>query len=46
MLSTHVTVLLELVVVCVEGGNLGLETLAFPDALDEILELAALVERS
>ena len=37
---------LELVVVGVERGDFGLETLARTDALDELLELAALVEGS
>lgn len=37
---------LELVVVRVERGNLGLETLAHTDAADEFLELAALLEGS
>ena len=36
---------LELVVVRVERRDLGLEALAFPDVHDELLELAALLER-
>ena len=36
---------LELVVVGVERGDVGLEALAGTDALDELLELAALVQR-
>ena len=37
---------LELVVVGVQRGDIGLETLAHTDALDEVLELGALLERS
>ena len=37
---------LELVVVGIQRGDVGLETLACTDALDELLELAALVEGS
>ena len=37
---------LELVVVGVERGDLGLETLADTDAPDDLLELRALLERS
>ena len=37
---------LELVVVGIEGRNVGLETLAGTDGLDHLLHLAALVEGS
>ena len=36
---------LELVVVSVERGDVGLEALTGTDALDELLELGALLER-
>ena len=46
MLLLHMYIPLELVVVGVERRDFGLETLADTDAPDQLLELAALLERS